>query len=191
MIAVVEFKTHYRAGKDPVDMVLVAPIGAAFEKTRTWHRVQKLNPHRVPEGKRENDSYKDMVAKWSVIGPAYDAWKEGSEIPDNGTPLEAWAGVTPEQVKFLKAMAIRTVEDVRDMGDRALEALRWPDARKLPKLAKEYLEGAGIAEKDAKIAEMEERMAAMQALLEEQMKAEDKPKRGRPKKAEMQEGEAA
>jgi hypothetical protein len=41
---IVEFKTHYRAGKPPVDMVLLAPAGPAYERTRTWHRIKDLMP---------------------------------------------------------------------------------------------------------------------------------------------------
>lgn len=187
MIRVLEFKTEYRsAGRDPVDWVLLAPVGADFEKTQTWHRVAKVRPPEdVDDTTRDSAHYQDMAAKWSIIGPAYAAWRDGEELPQDGTPLAAWSGVTTEQAKFLKAMGIRTVEDVRDMGDAAVEKLKFPNARKLPALAKMWLEGEAVAQKDAKIAEMEERMAAMQELLEEKMQAEQ-PKRGpgRPKKTE-------
>lgn len=185
MTRVIEFRTEYRTGKDPIDWVLIAPAGPGFEKTRTWHRVEKLRP---PEdwdaSKRQSLTYKVMVERWAVIGPAYEAWKEGSELPENGTPLEAWSGVTVDQARFLKAMGIRTVEDVRDMTDAAISQLKFPHSRKLPQLAREYLAGADMASKDAQIAEMQERMAAMEAMLEESAK----PKRGRPAK---QESEAA
>lgn len=181
MIRVVEFKTQYRIGKDPVDWVLVAPAGAAYTKTQTWHRVSKVRP---PEGvddrTADSDTHKDMVAKWTVIGPAYEAWKTGTELPVDGTPLEAWAGVTPDQAAFLKSLHIRTVEEVRDMGDKDIEAIRWPNARALPKLARDYLEGADSAAKDAELAELRERTAAMEAMLQEMTEA--KPKRGRPRK---------
>lgn len=187
MLRVVEFKTEYRVGKDPVDWVLVAPSGPAYEKTRTWHRVEKLRPPVDADATtKESLSYVNMAARWEVIGPAYEAWKAGQEVPVDGTPLEAWSGVTAEQARFLKAMSVRTVEEVRDMGDAAVSQLRFPNARQLPKLAKDYLEGADSAAKDAKIAEMAERMAAMEAMLE--ARAEDKPKRGpgRPRKTESE-----
>lgn len=182
MLRVVEFKTQYRVGKDPVDMVLLAPQGPGFEKTRTWHRVKDLRPPENPP--RNAASFEDMQAKWSVIGPLYEAWKSGTELPEHGTPLEAWSGVTADQAQFLKAMGIRTVEDVRDMGDAAVAQLRFPHARQLPKLAKDYLEGADSAAKDAQIAEMAERMAAMEAMLEETTKPKRGP--GRPKKTETE-----
>lgn len=189
-IRIVEFKTQYRPGKDPVDMVLLAPQGDGFEKTRTWHRVEKLRPpENVTEKEKERLSHIDMVSKWAIIGPAYEAWQSGNAPPESGTPLAAWAGVTQEQAEFMRKMGIRSVEDVRDMGEGAVEQLRWPGSRKLPALAGEFLKSETAAQKDAKLAEMTERMAALEALLEETM--QDKPRRGRPPKVKEPEGEAA
>jgi hypothetical protein len=181
MIRIVEFKTEYRANRDPVDMVLIAPIGAAFERQQTWHRVKDLTP---PDTQDDailgSQKFQDIAAKWTVIGPAYEAWKAGNELPEEGTPLEAWSGVTTEQAKFLKAMGIKTVEAVRDMGDRSVEACRWPNARKMPELAKRWLEGDGEAKKAAKISELEEQIAIMREMLEEKQEAKRGP--GRPRK---------
>lgn len=187
MLRIVEFKTEYRVAKDPVDMVLIAPMGAAYEKQQSWHRVDKLRPpENVDETQKDSQKYQNLAAKWSVIGPAYEAWREGQELPEDGTPLAAWSGVTPEQAKFMREkLSIRTVEDVRDMGDRALEACHWPNARKLPELAKRWLEGEAITEKDAQIAEMQEKMAAMEELLNEQMKPQKRGP-GRPKKEDAE-----
>lgn len=179
---IVEFKSLYRAGKDPVDMVLVAPAGPGYEKTRTWHRIKDIKPH---EGEmRNSDSGAFMRKRWEMIEPAYEAWKKGGEIPENGTPLAAWGGVTADQVNALKAMAVYTVEQVAEMGDAACQELRIPNARQLPGLAKKFLENENSSVKDAKIAELEERMAVMAEMLEEQATQADKPKRGRPRKSE-------
>lgn len=189
MLNVLEFKEEYRAGRPPRDKVLVAPKGVAGQGTRTWHYVSKIRPPETDdEVVKDSLSYRDMQAKWSVIGPLYDAWKKNEAVPESGTPLAAWAGVTSDQAKMLKALGIRTVEDVQAMRDKDFERVNWPGARKLPEMARAYLEGAEATEKDAKMAEMEEKMAAMEALLEEAMSAkapdENKPKRGRPKKTE-------
>lgn len=182
MTVVVDFKTEYRTGKPPVDWVLIAPSGADYERTQTWHRVEKVRP---PEdwndAKQASRTYQTMVERWAVIGPAYEAWKKGMDIPETGTPLGAWSGVTADQAKFLKTLGVRTVEDVRDMNDSTISKLHFPNARKLPQLAAEYLSGADVAAKDAQIAEMRERMEAMEAML-----AEDKPRRGRPPKKESE-----
>lgn len=182
MLRVVEFKTQYRPGKEPVDMVLLAPAGPAFERQQSWHRVKKLvPPENVDDAERQSQKYQHMEARWSVIGPAYEEWKKGNDLPENGLPLAAWSGVTADQAAFLRKMGIRTVEDVRDMGEQAISALNWPNSRKLPELAKAYLEGEAVAEKDSKISELEEQIAVMREMLEEQ-----KPKRGRPRKVETE-----
>jgi hypothetical protein len=28
-----------------------------------------------------------QAARWSIVEPAYKAWKKGEEVPENGTPL--------------------------------------------------------------------------------------------------------
>ena len=184
---VIEFKTVYRVGKDPVDKVLLAPAGAAFEKTRTWHAIKDIKPAEDADNNvKESLNYQAMLGRWETIGPLYEAWKKGQELPETGTPLEAWGGVTAEQVAALKAMGIRTVEDVAEMGDRAAEQLRMPNARKLPELAKSFLGNTDMAARDAENAELKERIAAMEEMLAEKMN-EDAPKKrgpGRPKKAE-------
>lgn len=184
MISVLQFKTEYPAGKKPVDMVLIAPKGEGHLKTQTWHRVSKLVPPKdVDDTTRESLSYQDMAAKWSIIGPAYEAYKAGNEIPESGTPLAVWNYVTPEMAGALKAMGIKTVEDVRDMGDGAVSRLPFPNARKLPELARKFLDGSDAAQKDAENAELKERLAALEELLAERV---EKPKRGRPPKAESE-----
>lgn len=181
-IRAVEFRTDYSTGK-PVDMVLLAPSGEGHMKTQTWHRVDKLRPRQTNDDRQRNsDTHVAMTARWSVIEPAYKAWQDGTEIPENGTPLAAWSGVTPDQAALLKGMAILTVEDVRDMSESAFTKLPMPNARQLPKLAKEFLDGADSAAKDKRIAEMEERMAAMTEMLESQTK---------PKRAKKEEADAA
>lgn len=190
MLNVLDFKTEYAVGKPPRDKVLVAPIGPASQSTRTWHYVHKIRPPDTDdEAVRDGLSYKDMAAKWEIIGPKYAAWKSGETLPESGTPLGAWAGVTAEQAKVLRSLHITTVEAVRDMGESTIEKLQWPNIRKLPVMAKEYLEGAADTDKDAKMAEMQEQMDAMMALLEERTAADEKPKRGRPAKKATDEAE--
>lgn len=181
MHTVLEFETRYRTGKDPEDYVLLAPRGEGMERTQTWHRVKTLVPDLDPEPVKANaPSYVAQKMRWDVVGPAYEAWKSGNELPEDGTALAAWGGVTAEQVKVLRRLGIKTVEAVRDIDDKSLSTLNWPDARKLPELAKSFLESTSSAEKDRELSEMRERMAAMEEMLE----SATKPKRGRPPKDE-------
>jgi len=187
-----EFKTEYAPGTDKaVDWVLLAPKGQGHERTQTWHRVSKLRP---PDGltkkEREAPSWLAMCARWEQsIGPAYEAWRKGEEIPAEGTPLAAWSGITVEQAEILKKMHVRTVEDVRELDDRTLSELRWPNARRMPELAAQFLASRDVVKRDNDAADMRERLAAMEELIAaqaqeiERAKSEKpKPKRGRPRK---------
>lgn len=193
MIRVLRFKQEYRANRDPIDLVLVAPLGADFDKTQTWHRVSKIRPPETDDHNiLESLSYQDMTAKWSIIGPQYEAWKSGSELPETGTPLAAWSGVTGDQAKHMQGLGIRTVEDVAAMGESTIEKLRIPDARRLPALASKWLKGADAASKDAEIEVLKEQMTAMAELLEERVAADSKAaaKPKAPRKAQATEAAA-
>ncbi len=190
-LAVVDFKTEYRANRDPVDWVLLAPRGAAYTSTRTWMRMKDVTPPtNVDSNLAESETYQAMIARWLLIEPAYAAWKEGQDIPESGTPLESWSGVSPAQVAFLKGMAIRTVEDVAAMNEQSITACRWPNARRLPEMAQDYLSGADVTALQESLAEKDERIAAMEEMLKEiaaakEVEAKPKPKpRTRQKKAD-------
>lgn len=182
---IVGFKTEY-AGDRATDWVEIAPSGESFERTHTWHRVKDMKPREnVDESRQSSLSYRAAQARWERIAPAYEAFKRGQDIPLDGTPLAAWAGVSPEQAAMLRGMGIKTVEGVRDMNEGATARLPFPNARKLPELAKSFLSSVGEAAKDAELSEMRERMAALEAAL-----AEGGEKRG-PGRPRKQEPEAA
>jgi len=179
---VLGFKAEYRGDK-AVDWVEIAPSGEAFERTRTMHRVKDLMPpENVDSTKADGMAYKVMLARWAVIGPKYEAWKRNEEVPLDGTPLAAWAGVSPEQAAHLRAMGIQTVEGVRNMSESAFSRLPFPNARQLPNLARDFLSSKGEAAKDAELAAMRERMAVMEEMLAERVADEPKRGPGRPRK---------
>ncbi len=179
---VLGFKSEYRNDRE-IDWVEIAPSGEAFERTRTWHRIKDITPPAIVDETRANSiGHKVLAARWAVVEPKYRAWKAGQDIPEDGTPLAAWAGVSPEQAAHLRAMGIKTVEGVRDMNEGAIARLPFPNARKLPQLAGEFLSSKGEAEKDRMIAEMQERMAIMEEMIAAQMPEKRGP--GRPKKQE-------
>jgi len=182
-----KFETRYD-GQKGTDWVLIAPRGEAMASTQTWHRVEKVRPPTDWDDRRkDSDTFRDMEAKWSVIGPAYDAFLANTEIPLNGIPLAGWSGVTPEQADVLRGIGYKTVEDVADMGESAASKLPWPGGSKLMQLAKSYLDGRDKAQVSEDLARANERIAAMEEMLAEQTK----PKRGRPKKEPVEQGEAA
>lgn len=146
--------------------------------TRTTERVRVLYPDPKRMGDdQDGEKLRYMTAVWSQIEPAFEAFKEGRDIPLNGTPLAAWSGVSPEQAEILRQSSIRTVEEVSALTDSQIERIRLPNVRELRAQAKLFLENSDAAkaaareaEKDAQIEAMAERMAAMEALLEEATK---------------------
>lgn len=187
---IVEFETRYRNGKEPVDWVCLAPPGESFLKTQTWHRVSKLKPRENPDPSLADSlTHKFMVHRWEIIEPAYKAWKEGEALPEHGTPLAAWGGVTKEMARALKSMGLHTVEDVRD-NPESVAKLNFPNARKLSETAGAYLSGADKAAADAENAELKERIAAMEEMLKEAM-AKEAPKKRGPGRPRKEDAEAA
>lgn len=139
-------------------------------------RVMYPDPTRMGED-QDGEKLRFMSHRWAQIEPAFNAFKEGREIPLNGTPLAAWAGITQEQAEVLRQHSLRTVEEVRDLTESQLERVRLPGMRELRNQAKLFLENttasanaAREAEKDAQIEAMRERMEAMEALLEQATK---------------------
>lgn len=147
---------------------------------------------------------KDIIgtAKWKIFQPAYEAWKEGSEIPLEGTPLAAWAGLTPEQAECVRRAGVKTVEELADANERTIAAIRMPNARRYKDDAKRFIDSKDQFIAAGKIEEMEKNNEAMASELEElraQMREmNNSPKddtsprpRGRPPKAKPDEEEAA
>ena len=91
--------------------------------------------------------------------------------------MAAWSGVTVDQASLLKTRGIRTVEEVRDMGESTFTKLPFPNARKLPELAAAFLKGESAAAKDKKISDMEEQMAVMEEMLSEAIGSKQQPKK--------------
>lgn len=182
-IRVVEFKTEYGPGGKATDWVKTAPQGADFQNTQTWHRVKALMPPEDADtsNARRADTIALMNARWAEIGPRYEAWKNGQELPENGTPLAAWSGVSPDAAKHLRNMGVQSVEDVASLGEDVAARLPFPNSRELPRLARQYLESTDATEAAAEMQALKDQIAEMQQLLDA------KPKRGRPPKAETEE----
>lgn len=181
-IVVVEFTTKYK-GETAVDWVLLAPRGESFQKTQTWYSIPSIDPANA-KPRLSAEMREVMHARWQIIEPAYRAWKVGQDIPEDGTPLAAWAGVTPEQAKHLRAMGIKSVEDVAAMNDSAAGKLPFPGRKQLPEMARMFLDDRGKAAVSGELAAANERIAAMEAMMVEMQAEKSKRGPGRPKKEE-------
>ena len=97
-----EFYTRFRNGKED-DYVVLVPRGEAADRVATPLRVKEI----IPKGdlSEDNPSHYALIKRWEVVGPAYEAWKKGQEVPEDGTPLAAWPGVSPEIAQRLRSMS--------------------------------------------------------------------------------------
>lgn len=201
-IRVLRFQTKINRTGKAVDWVLYAPAHG-IGNMETWARVKDLMPPAEFDEDRDIQGTKmaHMRAVWSQIEPKYEAWKKGADMPENGTPLSAWPGISEEEVHALNRVQVRSVEELAEMGDSALDRVALPNTRSLREQAKKFIAAAATAQTSeaiealqAKLAEQAEQLEAALALLAERSEtgaeAEDKPRRGRPPKAKA-EAEAA
>ncbi len=121
---------------------------------------------------------------------AYEAWKQGHEVPLNGTDLKNWPGVTPAQLKTCHAATVRTIEDLAAANADTTRKLGMGGIALVEK-AKAYLGSADANKAAEEVAALKVQMESMQASIEKKDRQiedlmekldDDKPKRGRPKK---------
>lgn len=99
---------------------------------------------------------------------AYAAWKEGKEIPIDGTPLVTWPILSPSQVKTLVGLKLRSVEDLAQANEETLRRIGM-GANELKQRANNWLKAASggkIAEQltalQVKLSQLEERNKALE-----------------------------
>ncbi len=164
--------------------------------TMNTERVRSMFPDPDRLGNDEDGvKLRFMQARWSQIEPHYEAFKDGRlDVEVAGTPLGAWPGLYPEQVDVLRRSGIRTVEEIADLKDSQLDKIMLPNMRDMRKQAKLFLDNSSAAaaaereaKKDAMIEEMSERLAAMEALLDEKTA----PRRKREPKTSVESEEEA
>lgn len=120
---------HY-VGQD-VDMVIVSPIGSKDRIERVWTDFVKMKEQEVSEG-RFNPMW--LQAYKSI----YKDWKEGKNLPENGTPILTWPLLSPSQAQVILNANIRTVEDLAQATEQAINAIGM-GARALVQKAQEWV----------------------------------------------------
>jgi hypothetical protein len=187
-VRIVGFETTYTPREDgtiaAVDYVDFSAVGNA--KYTVVHM-------RIVDAKR------DTTGLWEVIGPHYEAWKKGEELPEHGTPLAAWNGIQTGLVKVLKGHDIKSVEDLAEITDSVLQKIGLPDLRKARDGARRWVEAQGtrdiataLGQKDAQINALQEQMAEMMAMLKgDKADKDDEPVRRRPGRPRRDDAEEA
>lgn len=170
------------------DWVEYGPVGS-LDKSTTCDKVSRLS---AVTPNTDNPANKLALGRWLAIKPLYEAWKAGQELPESGTPLAAWNGVSPEQAEALRMKSIKTVEDVAQLTDSHVQRFGLPGLRDLILSAQRYIASADTRIADAKMGALEAENAALKAEVEEikQMllrdMAPEKRGPGRPRKAEVE-----
>tara|TARA_R110000824_G_scaffold87622_1_gene215964 strand:- start:6036 stop:6662 length:627 start_codon:yes stop_codon:yes gene_type:complete len=127
---------------------------------------------------------------------AYDAWKEGRDLPVNGIDLKNWPGVTPAQLKMCQGISVRTVENLAECNADTLRKLGMGGVALKDKAAA-YLLSAGTNKSSEEVAALKVEMASLRDTINKQNDQIEKmlsrsetseeapaPRRpGRPKKA--------
>jgi hypothetical protein len=136
----------------------------------------------------QTSEYVSLLSKnkelWSILGPHYNAWKSNNEIPEHGTPLAAWSGITPQEAEVLKQFNIPTVEELSVLQDSVMARISLPNIRAKRDMAQRYLASAdtrkteqALAEKDQQIADLQAKLENLAEMMAERLEAEP-PKRG-------------
>lgn len=156
-------------GMKSVEMVMIAKKG-------THITIGQRTPMRITQARKDRSI-------WLAIERYYDAWKKGQDAPVDGTPLDAWPGLTPEEGERLKLLQVRSVEDIAGMNDADIDRYGMGGLA-LRQRARAFTESkkgvavfkAELDQRDKQLASMAEQITALTA----QIAA--KPKRGRPSK---------
>lgn len=105
---------HY-VGKD-VDYVLITPTGSK-------DRIERVAEEWLKKIQRDVQEKRCPEAWFRGYSEAYKLWKEGKEIPVQGTPIVTWPILGPSDVKMFLSAGVRTVEDLAAANEETLMRL--------------------------------------------------------------------
>ena len=197
---IVKFWTEYKraaGGLKEVDMVEYCAVGMAGKST-TVARIADLR--RVREAPDPDDVASNIAKqRWEFIERHYIAWKSNQAVPEHGTPLAAWPGITAAQAEIFRQIGLRSVEDIANATDSVINRVQLPGVRDSQQNAKAFLESRDaartaddLAQKDRQIAALSEQLEELRQIVIAQSQAqpadgEDAPRRrGRPPKVETE-----
>lgn len=189
-IRVLKFWTDYLPNGDgtfkEVDKVEYCALGGQNLATnvKSIREIKSVRPIEDPDNDLPGVFAK---VRYDSIIPAYEAWKNGQDVPLDGTPLGAWPALSAEQVNLLRGQGIRSVEEVANMGEQIRSRVRLPNVQVLVDQAKAFISNkdktalaSDLANKDQKIRDLEEQVKEMYELLSS---STEPKRRGRPPKA--------
>ena len=114
-----------------VDYAIITPHGS---KDRVERVVKEWFDHLDREAAQGR-----FESNWlTAYKRAYVSWKEGREIPTEGTPIINWPLLSPSQVRMLQDLHILTVEVLANANEELIRRLGM-GGRNLVQKAKDYL----------------------------------------------------
>lgn len=180
--------------KDPAiivgtDWVEYGPPGAR-ERTSITSRISTISRVMPLEKDASNPAIIMANDRWAYIKPLYEAWKSGQDLPETGTPLAAWNGLTTEQADALRMRGVKTVEEIAEMTDAIRTRVGLPGMVRMQEAAKLFIQSkdtvkvaSALEQKDKEIADLKLQMEEMMSMLSE-VREEKKRGPGRPPKSE-------
>ncbi|MBT8450009.1 MAG: hypothetical protein KJO69_09980 [Gammaproteobacteria bacterium] len=113
----------------------------------------------------------EWLKRWKQ---AYQAFVEGNEIPENGTPIRDWGSISPAQREMIIRSGIRTIEDLAGCNDEGLRRLGM-GGRDLVNKAKSWLKSVNdygkVSMQNAALEKENEQLQITVASLEEKVEA--------------------
>ena len=137
-----------RSVSKDIDYALITPPYSRDCVRMTIKRWKETNQYEARQGRLPDK----WVKQWDE---AYEAWKNGEEIPLDGTPIKEWSAISPAQIKNLIAIGILTVEDLAQANDQGISRIGM-GAQELKRKAQNWLSAANDGGKIAlKITQLE------------------------------------
>ena len=143
-----------------VDYAVITPAGSKDEIPRIFNEwIEQLT-----QGIRDGRFKPEYV---QAIKGMYEAWKEGLEIPVDGTPIRGWPVLGPSDQENVIAVRIRTVEDLAEANEQTLMSLGI-GSRTMKQKAQAWLDSSNSNGKAT------EKISALQSELKDQKNVNEK-----------------
>lgn len=191
-VVALQFWTDYEPDRDnPGEMRAVDWVKWAKRGDLTTAAVvEKVARVKQPLKSIGDDGVMEPNPVWVAIEAAYEAWKRGQEVPDDGTPLDAWSALSKAQAKAFKDAGFAAVEHIAAIEDAQIGKVRLPDVRRLRDLARAYVSHranaapveAALAAQRGEIDELKAQLAEATAALQRLADEPEKRGPGRPRK---------
>lgn len=117
-----------------VDYALITPAGSKDRVERVVSDWFEYLREQVQQGRFDPDWLSGFQHK-------YKLWKEGQELPVNGTPIKTWNVLSPAQCRTLLDLHVLTVEDLAVANEEVLSRIGM-GARALQASARDWISSA-------------------------------------------------